>query len=217
MASKINYSTRFSIVGLSLQLHQEAGLGGFCTYVSPPSRFSPASKLSNLFESGHLLTIWNCFIFSLHREGAEAREGGREGRKEGRKSKGMRKKKKKRMSNVTGSPFYFQNFLCAYSCHLVAPCRPTICLTWVLTIELLPRNTYVPDPMSLTLDCREKNVVLFWAFNFQSFAGFNLFSSICCNFYEAPLGFMRKTDQVDFFLKMKWLTWYVLRLLLGHR
>lgn len=62
-------------------------------------------------------------------------------------------------------------FISRTFCVLIQPRHPpmlpggtlpaTICLTWGLTTELLPRNLYVPDPKSLTLDCQAENVVLF--------------------------------------------------------
>lgn len=88
MASKINYSTHFSIVGLFSPVSPESRTVGICAWMSPLSRFLYASKLSNWFESGHLLTIWNYFIFSLPK-------GKKEKKQKERKRKDKKRERKK--------------------------------------------------------------------------------------------------------------------------
>lgn len=87
---------------------------------------------------------------------------------EGKKGEEQRneKEEKKRMSVMSPGCLLARTF-----CVLIQPRHPsmphlgtlpaTICLTWGLTTELLPRNMSRPRPHVINSRCQAENVVLF--------------------------------------------------------
>lgn len=158
-----------------LQFHQEAGLWGFCTCMPPQSRFSYASKLSNLFESwllAHHLELLHILITQ---------------------------KNKKENREILHSGLIFCRACCVpthprHPFHLEAPCQQQ--LTWH---GLWPQN-YSLEIYKFGIPCqysrfpREKQSFFFYHFSFHFLQVLTIFLNLLWSLWRY-VWFMRKINQ----------------------